>query len=236
VTVVAALAGVGGCAVEQGGDRVVPAETTTVEQASTQSVFTQTWNGMGADMSFGSPDGSYGWVSVFEGGTAQNRTTTLWYALHAPDPTSVECDVWPWPGCSYTRYTLEYGFGAISPADFTSNAGGGWARVVTTLPATFESTRCTSDTSTGSYECGPGTAAGTIDLAWTDNNVSSMLQSGTQQQTFGRTMFKTQGTYRGSSADVAGTLLGLDIDVTGMAGTISSTRGLNVTKSITPVP
>jgi hypothetical protein len=235
VVAIAAVAGVGGCAVDD-VDHPVEAETATVEQAATVDVWTGTWNGASASAwSYGAFEGGY--IDAFENKTPQGRRAFLNFTMWSVDPTSEQCSEWTdWWGstytwCWFTRSTYTYGWGEIPQqlAQFTATT----ARVKGTLPASFSGYVCNFDWEDWtSAPCSEATG-GAIDVRWNKDGGYSHMSSGTQQQSYGTFTFKTQGTYRSTSAQAQGTILGLSFHGSGGVGT---TRGVNVAKSVQRTP
>ena len=84
------------------------------------------------------------------------------------------------------------------------------------------------------YSCAPLPADGQIDVQWRKDGAYSTFNSGTNQQSWGPYTFKSQGTYRSTSARGSGSVLGLSFsDAYGYFG---DTRGTNVTRSVSLTP
>jgi len=231
--VMAMSVAVGGCAVDDAED----VTTDVAEQGLTQAdVWHGTWNGGSANAQFWSPTGS-GYLDVFENGSGQNRTAYLSFSTWSFDPTSEQCFTWTdWLGsdytyCYYTRFTYAYGWGQIPAGD--AQLSPNHAHVKTTLSSSFGGYQCTVDYTTWPWTCGAPTG-GTIDVRWNKNGQSSYFNSGTSQGSYGAYTFKTQGTYRSSSANATGNVL--ETSFTDSWGAFGNTRGTSVTKSVQRTP
>lgn len=226
----------GGCAV----DETESYDVETTEQAATQAdVWHGTWNGGSANAQFWSGYGG-GYVDVFENGTGSSRSAWVNLATWSIDPSSQVCWSWTdWWGytynwCWYTRSTYTYGWGQVPAGDAQLTPGN--ARLKTTFGAGFSGYQCVYDWSNWTSEPCTSLAGGSVDATWRKDGSYSVFSSGTHQTSYGTYSFKTQGTYRHSSARASGSILG--IDFSDAYGYFGDTRQTNVSKSIfrTPKP
>lgn len=228
------LGGVGACATDEAQSYEVTFDE--AEQAATQAdVWTQTWNGGSAGGWFWGTTGS-GYLDAFEYKTRDSRSAYVNFSVGGYDPTSLQCftETWfgeTWEWCWYTRYTYSYGWGAVPASDVKLNPNS--ARVKTTLGANFYGTQCTHDWVSWQYTCAP-LAGGAIDVSWSKDGFASQFNSGTTQQSYGPYTFKSQGSFRSSSATLSGSILG--VDILGGGGSMGDTRGVNVSKSVFQTP
>jgi len=227
--------GVGGCAIdEQGGAE--PEASATEQAATTTDVWHGTWNGGSAQVSFWNGTGG-GYLDVFENNAGQNRNAYLTFSRWSFDPNSLQCWSWTdWWGytyswCYYTKYSYAYGWGQIPTSDAQLTPG--QARVHTTLPSTFGGYQCTIDYQNWIFEC-TSAAGGDVDVAWHKDGVYSTFHSGTDQQEYGPYSFKSQGTYRTTSARASGSLLGTAFD--DAYGYFGDTKQTNVSKYVIQTP
>jgi len=211
-----------------------PDEETSVAQAAATdaSVWHTVWNGGSAGASK-HDELSSAYVEIWEGGTGQDRSTYLWLSTSSVDPASQVCetvDWWgePWTWCYYSRYTYSYGWGTVPARDAALSAGN--AGIRTTLPQDgFYLERCTVDWSSGSYTCDRD-VAGEIDLRWHKDARYSSFSSGSSRYTWGVYSYKSNGSWRSSSAEVRGSLLGVTMD--GDDAWLSASHSVNISKVV----
>lgn len=235
VMVLAGVAMVGGCAVDDIEDGGEIAESTTEQAVAGATVHQSTANGGGAYVHAWGPTSS-AYVDLYEYGTGQNRSAYLNFGVSSVDPTSEVCVTYDWGWgwgpytyCYYTRYSFAYGWGSIPHADakLTPAAAG----VRTTIPAassTYWSYGCTVDYATWTFECAPLDGA-TVDLRWHKDGQYSFSQQGSTDHTWGAYTFRHAGTVSHSSARATGTIAGTSIDG---AGAFTSSKGTNVQKFV----
>lgn len=237
VCTVAAM--LGGCAVDDAGTQEGEVENTAVaEQAATQTdVWHATWNGASVNASsYGYLRGAY--VDAWEYKSGSTRYAYLTLSSWSVDPTSEQCFNWTdwwgntWGYCYYTRSTYSWGWGSIPESDLQVNPG--TARLNTTLGSTFYGTTCTWDWYDWTQSGCTSMAGGTIDLRFNKDGNVSAFSSGTSQYSYGAYTYKNQGTYRYSSAQANGTVLGNEF--ASNYGQFGDTRGVNVSKSVIRTP
>lgn len=216
-------------------------QASTVEQASGQQMFQQTWNGTAAFGHAHDPNtGASGHIHAFESGTSQNRKAFMSFFYQGPDPTSLQCFTWwdPWWGehtwCQYTRYIQKNGWGEIPASDFTVAGRAASARLRTTTGADFFTQSCVFEWYPWGWgSCTYGEPA-SFDLAWKPDGRGGMSQNGTRSNEFGPWSFRQSGSWVSKSAAVQGSALGF-ANINGFGG-IDDTRGSVVTNQIVPVP
>lgn len=206
------------------------ASESSTEQAAQIVVDVVTANGGGASLHATNPaPWRYYHLDAFEYGTGPTKGAYLMFFGTVGDESTLICDnnpfPFPWPMCSYTRFTTFFGMGPITGLQLSPRA----ASLNATIGANMHAEQCVTDTLAGTYECTSLTGQ-TIDLRWQrSNEFFSSMQAGTTEQSMGRYTFRTVGTTHNSGASASGTLAGHSID--GM-GFITSTRGAYVSKSV----
>jgi hypothetical protein len=162
-------------------------------------------------------------VGVWQGGTASNRQTMLYYDVYTlqGDPIS---------GIQYV--SLESGFGAI-PSSAVQATGG--AR-----PSSVTLTIDTSKLNAPSFQRSIG-AGGLISLTWTSIPEETWANSGSSQGTFGydghELTWVTAGGNYNSSAAAYGTVLGYAMpDSSGASqyGSVGSSQGMSLCRGCPP--
>jgi hypothetical protein len=236
--VAAAMAMLGGCAIDEQGGVDGDEAVAVAEQAATQAdVWHASWNGGSVDASsYGYLSSAY--VSAFEYKSGSTRYAYVNLSKWSVDPTSQQCFTWTdwWGGtydyCYYTRYSYTWGWGSIPEHDLQISPNA--ARLRTELSSNFGGYTCTWDWYNWQTSGCTSLAGGSVDLKWNKNGGYSTFSSGTSQTEYGAYTFKAQGTYRSSSAQATGSFLGETFD--SAYGSFSDTRGVNVTRSVLKTP
>ena len=213
-------------------------ESSVAQGASPNVIFRSVQKGNGAGGGSWGELGGYD-IQVWEGGTAQALAAGLWFSFYEVDPTSYHCEIVSYqaPGgepvefeqCWYTRSTYTYGNGLIPARDVSSKAGRHTA-VHTDLTGNLGiwSQTCSWDSLTQIGECTSGTVSGRVDVEWVANGRGSGFNSGVSQYRSGAYSFRSNGTWRASSANFSGEILGQAIS--GTEGYVHT--GLSVTKEM----
>lgn len=235
--------------VDQGEDSLPPTVESpgSQEQASgsTPTVWHSVWNGASASAWF-SDATSNGSLWVYENKSGKTRSAYFNLQLNSWDPNSVKCETYTYcwdpenplscfeeQWCYYTKYEWVYAWGDISPADFKVNANG--ARLATDLAdsSNVYGEKCSVDYEQFLWTCEPVSMAGGIDVSWRANGLFSSTSNGVNTYSFGKYSSKNVGQYQSASADVQGSVLGVDV-VT--QGDFSRSLGVSVSRDIYKTP
>jgi len=117
-----------------------------------------------------------------------------------------------------SRVVSDFGFGAIPPADIEVTPSNGHVHTSTSVPG-FTFQRCVY--SEGTITCTDG-IAGTIDMTWHDNGLSSQFNAGTSSISTQSFMTRFEGTSWSVNATATGDVVGTHIETA--YGNISDTR------------
>jgi hypothetical protein len=129
-----------------------------------------------------------------------------------------------------SRVVSDFGFGAVPPSDIEVTPSNGHVHTSTSVPG-FTFQRCVY--SEGTTTCSDG-IAGTIDMTWHDNGLSSQFNSGTSSIRTQSFMTRFDGTSWSVNATATGDVVGTHIETA--YGNLSDTRqqqtGITFTRNL----
>jgi hypothetical protein len=215
-----------------------PSEVDLNEQALT-TVYRYKWNGASASGSaYGANSSLY--FDVSENKSGKTRGANLSFYGWGYDPASEVCQTdhycymdydgqeycYDYQYCYFADYFYTYGWGPIPNKSFriNGNAKGATLSVDLANAPGFSAVRCQYY----DWTCTPITS-GSFDVTWASNGAYSYSQNGTSTSTWGSYTQRSVGQSSSASADVRGTVLGMN--ASGW-GSLSMSKGNGVSRDI----